>query len=267
MVRLFTSFLIDLFRIRRLILQLIRREFKNRYFGSYLGLLWAFIQPMITILIFWFVFQVGFKSAPVGNFPFVLWLIAGMVPWFFFSESLASATNSVIESSYLVKKVVFRGSMLPIVKIFTALIVHLFFIGVIFVFSLIYKVMPSLHTLQVFYYLFASIVLLLGISWFFSALNVFLKDIGQIVSMLLQFGFWMTPIFWSLDIIPVKYHLFIKLNPIYYIIQGYRDSFIYHYWFWHQPLYTCYFWGVAGFLFATGALVFTRLRPHFADVL
>ena len=84
-------------------MELTASDFKSRYLGSYLGLLWAFIQPVATILIFWFVFEVGFKAAPIGNFPFILWLIAGIIPWFFISDCLASSTVSVVENSYLVK--------------------------------------------------------------------------------------------------------------------------------------------------------------------
>ena len=267
MFRNFINFLLDLYRNRSLILQLTARDFKTRFLGSYLGLLWAFIQPMVTILIFWFVFEVGFKSAPVGDFPFILWLITGIIPWFFIADTLSSATNCIVENSFLVKKVVFRVSMLPIVKLLTALVIHLFFVVVIFAFFMAYGIWPTLYSLQVFYYGFAMIVMLLGLSWLTSALVIFLKDVGQIVAMCLQFGFWLTPIFWSLQMIPEKYHVFLKLNPVYYIIQGYRDSFIHNIWFWEHPVYTAYYWLFTAIIFVLGAVVFSRLRPHFADVL
>jgi lipopolysaccharide transport system permease protein/teichoic acid transport system permease protein len=229
--------------------------------------LWAFIQPTVTILIFWFVFEVGFKSAPVGNFPFILWLITGILPWFFIADTLSSATSSIVENSFLVKKVVFRVSMLPIVKLLSAMVIHLFFVLVIFLFFMAYGIRPTLYSLQVIYYGFAMIVLLLGLSWMTSALIIFLKDVGQIVAMCLQFGFWLTPIFWGIGMVPEKYHFFIKLNPVYYVIQGYRDSFIHKVWFWEHPLYSAYYWGIAATAFVLGAVVFNRLRPHFADVL
>lgn len=267
MFKAFFNFLFDLYRNRVLIRQLTVRDFRTRYLGSYLGMLWAFIQPTVTILIFWFVFEVGFKSAPVGDFPFILWLITGIIPWFFIADTLSSATNSIVENSFLVKKVVFRVSMLPIVKLLSALVIHLFFVVVIFLFYMAYGIRPTLYSLQVLYYGFAMIVLLLGTSWMASALIIFLKDVGQIVAMFLQFGFWLTPIFWAIDMVPGKYRLFIKLNPIYYIIQGYRDSFIHKVWFWEHPLYSTYYWGITAIVFVSGAIVFNRLRPHFADVL
>jgi lipopolysaccharide transport system permease protein len=267
MIRHFINFLLDLYRNRGLILQLTARDFKSRYLGSYLGLLWAFINPVVTILIFWFVFEVGFKSAPVGDFPFILWLMAGIIPWFFIAETLMGGTGAVVENSYLVKKVVFRVSMLPIVKLLSALVVHLFFVLVIFVIFSVYHIYPGLHSLQVIYYGFSAIVLLLGLTWLTSALTVFLKDVGQIVAMFVQFGFWLTPIFWSLQMVPEKYQIYLKLNPAYYIIEGYRDSFVHKIWFWEHPVYTVYYWLFTGFVFVLGAVVFSRLRPHFADVL
>lgn len=266
-IRQFLTFFVDMLQSRRLIFDLAKRDFQYKYLGSYFGILWAFIQPTITIIIFWFVFQIGFKSIPIDNFPFILWLLCGMIPWFFFSEALANATNAVIENSYLVKKVVFRVSILPVIKILSAFFIHLFFIIVLVFIFLIYGYRPSIYTLQVIYYLFATFVLVLGLSWITSALVVFLKDVGQIVAMLLQFGFWITPIFWSLKIVPQSYHGVFKLNPLFYIVEGYRDTFIYHKWFWEHTHQTPYFWGVTLLLFITGAAVFKRLRPHFADVL
>lgn len=260
-------FIMDIFHSRELLWEMTKKDFQVRYLGSYLGILWAFIQPLFTVLIFWFVFEVGFRSRPVDNFPFILWLVAGMFPWFFVSDSISSATASVTENGYLVKKVVFRVSLLPIIKLISALIIHLFFVGILVVMFAGYGYWPTLYTLQVFYYLFAACCLLLGIAWLTSALSVFLKDVGQLVSMLLQFVFWGTPIFWSYKMIPEKYLVWIKLNPAYYIVEGYRNCFIYQRWFWESPGLTIYFWTFTCLVMLIGVLAFKKLRPHFADVL
>jgi lipopolysaccharide transport system permease protein/teichoic acid transport system permease protein len=248
-------------------LQLTVRDFKAKYLGSYLGLLWAFIQPLVTILILWFVFQVGFKSMPVSNCPFILWLIAGIIPWFFFADAVSNTTGSVLEYSYLVKKMVFRVSILPVIKILSAFLIHLFFVLVLLGFFIGFDYRFSLHVLQIPYYLGALIVLIMGISYFTASVVVFLRDISQLVSMFLQFGFWGTPIFWSLNMIPDKYQFFLKLNPVFYIINGYRDALIYRRWFWESWELTLYFWCITLLIFVTGATVFKRLRPHFADIL
>lgn len=263
----FIIFIRDIINSRKLIFKLAKNDFKVRYTGSYLGVIWAFIQPIINMLVLWFVFEIGFKSAPIEDFPFILWLICGMIPWFFFSEGISNGTNSLIEYSYLVKKVVFRVGILPIVKIISSLFVHLFFIGFIFVMFTVYGYKPSIYYIQVFYYSFALIVLLLGLSWITSSLIVFLRDTNQIVSIILQLGFWLTPIFWSYKILPDNYEKLFKLNPMYYIVEGYRDTFINHIWFWHRYNQTMYFWFITIITFIIGALLFKKLKPHFSDVL
>jgi len=263
----FFIFLADIHRSRRLLYELTKHDFVSRYLGSYLGIIWAVVQPIVTLCIFWFIFQVGFKARPVSNAPFIIWLMAGMVPWFFVSDSLSSATNSVIDKGYLVSKVVFRTSTLPIVKILSALIIHLFFILLLLVVLLVYGFKPDIYYIQIPYFLFASILFVLGISWATSALTVFLRDMTHLMNIVLQFLFWMTPIFWSLDMIPPRLRIFLKLNPLYYIVEGYRACLIHDQWFWQPYKTMAYFWFVTTLLFVGGAITFKRLRPHFADVL
>lgn len=251
----------------KLAFDLSKNDLKNRYVGSFLGIMWGFIQPLITILIFWFVFQVGFKQMPVDNFPFILWLMTAMIPWFFFSDSLNGATVSITENSYLVKKVNFPVWILPIVKILSSLYIHIFFIVFLFFMFYVYDFNFTIYNLQFLYYLIATIFLLIGLSYLTSSLIIFLKDIGQFVAMLLQFCFWLTPIFWSLDILPEKYLFYIKLNPVYYITEGYRSAFIYHQWFWEKPNLTLYFWIFTFLMIVIGITAFRKLKSHFADVL
>lgn len=257
----------EIYLNRQLMWNLSKNDFKTKYAGSYLGIFWAFVQPIVTVLIYWFVFQVGFRSAPIDNFPFVLWLVAGIVPWFFFSEALINATYSMVEYSYLVKKVVFKISILPIVKIIAAFFVHIFFVGFAILLFTLYGYPPTLYSIQVIYYTICVFVLVLGLSYATSAIIIFFKDLGQLIGILLQIGVWMTPIMWSYNMIPTKYQWIFKLNPMYYIVEGYRDSLINHVWFWERFNQTIYFWLVVGGIFITGTLIFKRLKIHFADVL
>jgi len=266
-IKHFYFFLRDLVNSRDIVIELTKKDFKSRYLGSYLGLIWAFAQPVATIGILWFVFEFGFKSQPAGNYPFMLWLMSGMIPWFYLNDSISSATTSIVDKSFLVKKVVFRVGILPIIKILSALVIHLFFIVILFIMFALYGFTPHLYTIQVLYYLFAAIILTLGLSWITSSLMVFLKDVGQIIGILLQFGFWLTPIFWQVSMLPEEYRPFIILNPFYYITEGYRDSFVNKVWFWEHGALTIYFWCVTAIVFIVGALIFRRLKPHFADVL
>lgn len=237
------------------------------YVGSALGIVWTFVQPMMMTLILWVVFVFGFRSNSVGDTPFVLYLLTGLIPWNFFSETLVKSTNVMSEYSFIVKKVQFRVSILPIVKIYSALMVHGIFLLILFTFLFFYDIPVSFYWLQSIYYLFAMVVLLLGFSWLFASLNVFLKDTAQMIGIAVQVGFWLTPIFWSLNMFPAEFYPYFRLNPMFYIIEGYRDSFLYHIPFWSKAGYTLYFWAGTLGTMIVGSYTFMRLRSHFADVL
>lgn len=260
-------FLKDLLDKRFMLFDLVFNDFKSRYLSSYLGVFWAFVQPTITITIFWFVFEVGFKSAPVENFPFILWLISGMIPWFFVAESIVTTASAIIDNEFLVKKIFFKVEYLPVVKIVSAFIVHLFYLVFMMCIFLYYGYCPNIFWLQIIYYLICSTLFVLGIGWVTSSLVVFFRDINQLVQILVQFWFWATPIFWSLAVVPAEYLLYFELNPIYYIVQGYRDTMIYKVWFWEKPIQAFQFWLISVFVLYLGSNMFRRLRPHFADVL
>lgn len=257
----------EVWQNRRLMLRLAKNDFKTRYAGSYLGIVWAFIQPIVTVFVYWFVFQVGFRSGGVSDYPYVLWLISGLIPWFFFSEAWNSATNSMIEYSYLVKKVVFKISVLPIVKIVSALFVHLFFICFLIFMFCLYGYWPDVYVLQVFYYSFCMVALVLGLSYLTSAVVVFFRDLGQIISIILQVGVWMTPIMWNINILGLDIRWLMKLNPMYYVVYGYRSALMDKTWFFEDLPLTVYFWLVTAIMFGLGTVVFKKLKVHFADVL
>lgn len=257
----------DLYINKKLIFSLSVNDFKTKYAGSYFGAVWAFVQPICTIFMFWFVFQVGFRSSSVENVPFVLWLACGLIPWFFFADAWASATNSFLDYSYLVKKVVFKINILPIVKVLSSLFVHIVFILFLFLIFGLYKIYPNLYMMQIIYYIICVFVLVIGLSLITSSLIIFFKDLGQIMNIILQFGMWLTPIMWQTSMIPDRFVWIIKLNPMYYIVQGYRDTMIGNILFYQNIKQMIYFWGVTLLIFLIGSILFTKLKPHFADVL
>ncbi|HBD94263.1 MAG TPA: teichoic acid ABC transporter permease [Spirochaetia bacterium] len=266
----FFYFLLSIYETRYTIYQLTTKDLTKRYLGSFLGVVWAFIQPLVYILVMWFVFSFGFRSGQtVNEYPFILWLISAMIPWFFISEILVQGSRSILDYSYLIKKIVFRSSIIPVVKILTGLIIHLFFLVIIILFFFIHGYFPILKWIQVLYYLLCSLVFLLGFSWLTSSVTVFIKDVPQFVNVINQILFWFTPIFWPIEKVQstTTLGIIIRLNPFLYIIQGYRESFLGTYWFWQHPLQTLYFWIITIFLFISGALIFRKLKPHFPDVL
>ena len=259
----------ELYQNRKLVLSLAKNDFKTKYAGSYLGIVWAFIQPIVTILVYWFVFSEGLKAGTVSDYPFVLYLVSGIVPWFFFQDALNGGTNALIEYNYLVKKVVFKISILPIVKIISALFVHVFFVAFALILCACYGYTPSLYTLQIIYYSVCTFLFVLGLVYATSAIVIFFRDLTQIISIFLQVGVWLTPIMWDINMLsshPWLIKLF-KLNPMYYVVTGYRDSMLGHIGIWNHASWTIYFWVVTILLFGLGSVIFKRLKPHFADVL
>ncbi|MEG0257521.1 MAG: ABC transporter permease [Christensenella sp.] len=264
----FWMFLTEIFAKRQLIWELAKNDFKAKFAGSFFGVLWGFVLPIVTICVFWFVFTV-MKSPPQDDFPFIVWFVPAYIPWMFFTDCLSNTVGSLYEYSYLVKKVKFRTSMLPLVKIISIMMVNLFFVGVIFIIMAVFKIPITLYVLQIIYYYAALVIFCVGISWFVSSVAVFFKDMSPLVNVVVQLGFWVTPIFWSLggSGMPSWIVTIAKLNPIYYITQGFRESFLYGIGFWQSPVQTLYFWVFTAIVFVGGAMVFRRLRPHFADVL
>lgn len=261
----------DIYKNRRLVLKLAKNDFKTRYAGSYFGTVWAFIQPIVTIMVYWFVFSVGFRQGTGDmDVPFVLYLVAGIVPWFFFQDALVGGTNALLEYNYLVKKVVFNISVLPVVKIVSALFVHGFFVMFTIILYLAYHKLPDWYYLQILYYSGCTFLLVLGLCYATCSVVVFFRDLTQIINIGLQVGVWLTPIMWMAEV-SLKNHPIIQkilqLNPMYYIVSGYRDAFIMKRWFFERPVWTLYFWLFIIACFVMGNWVFCRLRVHFADVL
>lgn len=269
------SLLTHLVSDRKLIWNLAKNDIKKKFAGSYLGVVWAFVQPVITILLYWFVFEKGLNSKATDlrtgiEIPFVLWLMAGLVPWFYFQEAMNGGTGVLVEYSYLVKKVVFQIDTLPVVKMISALFTHLFFVVFAIVVFWMMGYTPDLYTLQVIYYSFCMIVLTTGIVYATGAVTVFFRDMKEVVGIVLQIGMWVTPIMWnfeSMTQIPGWAKTILKLNPMYYVISGYRDALINKIGFWENMGLTIYFWAVTIVMFVLGTSIFKRLRPHFADVL
>ena len=268
------SLLKELIDNRALIWKLSWNDFKKRYAGSYLGFAWALVPPVVTVLMYWFVFDIFFgqKAQLVKEgieLPYVVYLTAGLVPWFFFTEALQQATNALLEYVFLVKQVVFKISILPLIKVTAAVFVHAFFIVVMLAVAAVYGMYPSIYTLQIFYYGFCLFILVLGISYATSAVVVFFRDLSHLIQVGLQIGMWATPILWNINNVAShkKLTFVLELNPMCYIVNGYRDAVAGTAWFWQDLSGTMYFWGFTIVTFIIGAYVFKKMKVHFADVL
>lgn len=263
----------ELLQSRELIWKLAKNDFKKRYAGSYLGFIWALIQPVVTVLMYWIVFDVIFQTrsemvASGVEVPYVLFLTTGLVPWFYFSEMITNGTNALLEYSYLVKKVVFNISILPIIKLIAATFIHLFFVVVLLVVAAVYGYLPTINMIQLIYYSFCLFLLVLAASYCTCAVVVFFRDLAQIINIALQVGMWATPILWNINMFhDDKVITLLKLNPLVYIVNGYRDAIYGNNWFYEHFYSSTYFWIFTVTLFCVGTLIFKRLKVHFADVL
>ncbi len=254
---------------RNIFLTLVIRDFKSRYLSSYLGLPWAFIRPTVYIFVIWFAFTFGLRSGNTSSgFPFAAWLIIGMIPWLFISQTMITACSSIIEYSYLIKKTSFPVSMIPIIKIISGLVVHgilLILVALILIFS--YDISPTIYWIQIIYYIFTIFILLTGISLFVASINVFVKDMAHIVNIIVTILFWATPIIWPFSTLTGNYRYIALLNPFFYITEGYRYTFLEKHWFYEFPEMNLFFWTITLTILFVGIYTFKKLRPDFGDEL
>ena len=267
-----TQLPVELWNNRRLILRLSKNDFRKRYAGSYLGVVWSLVPPVVTVLMYYIVFDRIFRSGRQQitgtiNVPYVLFLTAGLVPWFFFSDAVTGGMTSLLEYNYLVKKVVFKVSILPMIKINAAVITHIGFTVILLIISMLYGYFPTVYWLQLIYYTLCEYLFVLGLSYATSAIVVFFRDLQQIVSIFLQVGMWATPILWNVTTVNENLRPYFKLNPMAYIVEGYRNSIYGGEWFWTHFYSSTYFWIVTVLLFVIGAMIFRKLKPQFADVM
>lgn len=266
MVSAFTA----LWKQRASLKTLILGDFTQNYLASYLGFAWAVLGPLVMIGVMTAVFQFGFRAGTTGSagIPFPLWLACGMVPWQYMAEGFVTGAGAITAYRFLVRKAVFRMGYLPAIRLLAGSIIH----GILLIFLVVllfcYGASPSWHWLQVVYYFCCMFLLLLGAAWCSAAVSVFIPDIVSVISIGVNLGFWLTPIFWNLSMLPENWQIVMQLNPAHYIVQGYRDSLVEHRWLWDRPLlaHVVFFIWLFAALFI-GAQIFKKLRPHFADVL
>ena len=254
---------------RIVIKTLVIRDFNGRYLSSYIGLPWAFIQPAVYVFIIWFAFAVGLRAGNTASgAPFAPWLLAGMIPWLFISQTMIVTCMSIQEYSFLIKKMALNVWIIPLIKIFSGLIIHLVLIATVLLLMIfVYGYHPNIYWIQFIYYIFAMMVLLTGIAWLVSSLNMVVPDMAHIVNILASVLFWATPIIWPYSTLHGHMRYMALLNPFFYITEGYRYTFIGNTWGLQFMEMNIYFWIVTAFIFALGAIVFKKLKPDFGDIL
>lgn len=258
----------NIWKDRKIVWELAKNDCKARFSASILGVVWTILQPLINMLVIWLVFQVGFKSSNLeGDIPFIIWYMPAFLIWNYFQEAVSQSTNSLMEYSYLVKKVNFNVEIIPTIKIISNALIHLFFILFIVFVNLCYGKYPTVYYVQVFYYFFCAMALSMALGWLCSAIAPFVADVANVVSIVIQLGFWVTPIFWDPSSLTDVAKMLLKVNPMYYVCMGYRDCFVYDTPFVYHPLQTLYFWIVTVTIWIIGTRIFKKSKKYFDDVL
>lgn len=263
-----SSIAVDLKSHMALLLRMSKMDIRKRYLGTLLGGVWAILFPSVTIALIYIVMSYGLKvTVPLGEVPYAYWLISGMLAWFFVSEMLSTGFGAIVDNPHLVTKMRFPLLLLVPVKVVAAIPVHLLLMVVFLIVMAAQGVGSFFYWIQVPYYFLCAVVLALGINYLTSAAQVFARDVGSVVGVLLQVFFWATPIFWKPDFIANSKFHFLLYSPFAYIITGYRDSLFNAISFWQRPVETAIFWVFALLVVFSGIAIFQRVRPHFADVL
>lgn len=264
----FISILKDHLENRSMLWRLAKNDFKARYATSLFGVAWAYIQPLCTVLVLWFVFQVGLRNTDIGDIPFIVWYAPAYLVWNFFQDTVSKMTNCIKEYHYLVRKMNFRISLIPTVRLIPGIFVHLGFFIFIIGLNLIYGIPFHISNLQMVYYFFCAIAFTYGFGLICATVAPFAGDILSIVNVVMTVGFWATPIVWNIDSINNRaVTTILKVNPMYYVCNGYRDAWLTHTPFWEHPWTTLAFWVITLALILLGSRLFRKLSPDFADVL
>jgi lipopolysaccharide transport system permease protein len=218
---------------RELIGQFIKRATLQRYKGSYLGIFWSFVTPVVMLLVYTFVFSVIFKARWEGaitdsHAEFALALFAGLIAFNIFSESITAAPGLIISNPNYVKKVIFPLEILTVSSLGAALINSLFsltilLIGSVLILGHISLTLPFLPLMYL-----PLIFLCLGLSWFLASLGVFIRDIGHLLGVAVQILFFLTPIFYPISSIPEGYRFIVYLNPLTFIVNHFRRVILFN---------------------------------------
>lgn len=266
---IFADFSRKLFRDRYLLKMMTMRELKASYVGSLFGFSWAVLNPLFQVLIYGVIFGVFFKSGvdpAYGTKSYLVFLLAGLVPWQFFAQAVSGSSTSVTENFTLIKKAVgFPSEILPVVTVFSNLISHMISLVLLLVVLLLFSVSFTAAMPLIFIYLFFTMLFAVGLGWILSSVNVFLRDMEQVLGLLMMGWLFFTPILYSPGIVPDKALLIMKLNPLYHMVEGYRLALLTGDVLpWGDFLYLAISSVV---VFGVGGICFRKLKPWFAEVL
>lgn len=260
----------DHIQYRQQIFKLAKADLIKTYRGAALGWAWAIIKPAVTIFVYWFTFSIGLRGGKdVEGFPFFLWLISGVIPWFYMNDMITGGTESIRKYSYLVTKMKFPISTIPTFFSISKFMVHLVLLAIMIIIFIAMGYPPDIYLLQLPIYMLLSFVFFTTFSLFASLLACMSKDFANLVKSLVTAVFWLSGIIWNIDTmkdIPWLKTL-LKINPVTYLVEGYRNCFIHKTWIWESPKTLIAFLVILLVLTIAAIWVYRRLRKEIPDVL
>jgi len=253
---------------RTLLFQLVRRDFEQRFIGSAAGWLWGVIHPLVLLASWTFVFQWCLHTRLPPNEVtqnYSLFLFCGFLPWLLFSETVQRSATSMLEHSSLITKTVFPAEVVPVSIFLSSLINHLLALGLVMVIVGFYVGHFSLWMLSLPVYMLLIGLFAIGVGWIVASLQVYLRDTAQVLSVVLTFWFWVTPIMIDEQMFPERVRFVLHINPLAFVVRAYRERLLSY----RFPSLT-EFGFVAAYAigaFVLGGLFFRHLKRGFADVL
>lgn len=252
----------NIYNYRELLKTNIKKEVRGKYKNSVLGVFWSFLNPLLQILVYTIVFQVILKN-PKENY--VVFLCAGLIPWTFFSTAISRSAFTIIENGNIIKKVYFPREILPISVVTSETINFMISTVIILGIVLMNGIGFNIYMLCYPIILIAQYLLTLGISFVLAGITVYFRDLQHLIGIALQLLFYATPIVYAADGIPANLSWILNLNPMTYIINGYRDIF------YNQTMPDigglCLFIVIAIVGCAVGYFIFNKLQKGFAEEL
>lgn len=252
----------EIYNYRELLKTNIKKEIRGKYKGSWLGVLWTFLNPLLMLAVYAFVFPYILR-VNVDNY--TIFMIVALIPWNFFTTAIQSGTGSVVANGNILKKVYFPREIIPISITTSQLVNFLITCIIMAVFIIFSGVGFSVHVLLFPLLVLIQYILILGLTFILSALTVFVRDIDHFVSVILMLGFYATPIVYQGEMLPKKFQIFLKLNPMAQLVEAYRSILYYH----RLPDMTMLvIWGLGSVaLLVVGYLIFKKLEKSFVEEL
>jgi len=266
--RAFVYPLLTVWRNRGLIRVMVRRDILGRYRGSFGGVFWTVINPLLLMLTYFFVFGIVLQTrfgADNSRSAFALYFLAGMLPWLAFSEAAGRSAGVMLEHRNFVKKLVFAVETLPVNLVVSGLVSEAFAVVLFCVFLAIVRGTLPASVAWLPLLIVPQVLFTAGVSWFLAALGVFVRDLGQLMGYLLTLWFFLTPICYPDSSVPSGFLPILGKNPIYVLVRGYRAILLEGHAPDFGPLWKL--WLVAAAVFVIGHAWFYKLRKSFPDII